>query len=517
MRSPPKRIHRGARSAPIGRRARRHLDRSRASRHAASRSRGRDHETRSPPRCRPFDRAHAGAPNHGLPNSRAPTIERHRRAPPERPRPDEQSPPQSAMRTSVCDGRPSGAQQRLLTPATCGSRSGNRCRQQPGQAPRPALRETRRAPVRRARRTRAASRAGPRLSPTRAAPDEPHLEVARRAGHLREGRRRDRRASRSERAAWICVLTKSGRWTATASNNVCHCRLGEEDTLSGGACGCAPVGAPTFWKSESAFGRSTTPSTRTGTGAVGARPITTVSPGATRRFAAVCCATRMPVPAPARSRTCRETWLGSSSGCRARSPGRSSAWNRRSLPVDRSLREADGEHCRAREPDASSTIAACRRPVALRPASRRRQSARHGVVIVAFDPARKAPIEANSATAIATPTAVAPKRPARRVVARNQIMPGTCRREECAVRRSDDRPKPANADRGDSATAASCVLTTSAASVCSAARHEHRDDEISGLMVELSRRFVGEQETRSLHERARDRNSLHLTARELLG
>ena len=37
--------------------------------------------------------------------------------------------------------------------------------------------------------------------------------------------------------------------------------------MSGGAAGWAPTGAPTFWNRESAWGRSTTPSTTTSTGA----------------------------------------------------------------------------------------------------------------------------------------------------------------------------------------------------------------------------------------------------------
>ena len=57
-----------------------------------------------------------------------------------------------------------------------------------------------------------------------------------------------------------------------------------------------------FWNSESAWGRSTIPSTLRSTGAMPARPICTVSPGAACRLAAVCWARSTPPSAPTRVR-----------------------------------------------------------------------------------------------------------------------------------------------------------------------------------------------------------------------
>ena len=74
-------------------------------------------------------------------------------------------------------------------------------------------------------------------------------------------------------------------------------------TLSGGACGCAPTGAPTFWNSESAAGSSTTPSTFTDAARTPGRPMLTLSPGLACRLAAVCWASSTPVPEPESTRS----------------------------------------------------------------------------------------------------------------------------------------------------------------------------------------------------------------------
>ena len=42
------------------------------------------------------------------------------------------------------------------------------------------------------------------------------------------------------------------------------------------------------------------------------------------------------------------------------------------------------------------------------------------------------------------------------------------------------------------------------------------EDDVTGHRVEIARRFVGEENCGGLNERARDANSLHLTARELM-
>ena len=88
----------------------------------------------------------------------------------------------------------------------------------------------------------------------------------------------------------------------SGSNTVRHGGWSRITPLSGGATGCAPAGAPTFWNRESAWGTSTTPSTTTVTGGIAGRPIATLSPGATCRLAAVCWAVNTPWSAPSRVR-----------------------------------------------------------------------------------------------------------------------------------------------------------------------------------------------------------------------
>ncbi len=70
-------------------------------------------------------------------------------------------------------------------------------------------------------------------------------------------------------------------------------------TLSGGAVAPAPGAVPTTWKKESAWGRSTTPSTLSGSvpESVWAR---ITLPGPALRLAAVCCWIKTPRCAPSR-------------------------------------------------------------------------------------------------------------------------------------------------------------------------------------------------------------------------
>ena len=67
------------------------------------------------------------------------------------------------------------------------------------------------------------------------------------------------------------VRTRSGRCVASGSNSRCHDGGGHEQHVVRRRLGCAPAGAPTFWNSESALGRSTMPSTVTATGSRPAR------------------------------------------------------------------------------------------------------------------------------------------------------------------------------------------------------------------------------------------------------
>jgi hypothetical protein len=90
------------------------------------------------------------------------------------------------------------------------------------------------------------------------------------------------------------MFAADGPWPTTVLKVVSGIRI----TLSGGADGWDWGGAPTFWKRESAWGRSTTPATVTMAGGAPVRPMLSLSPGATRRFAAVCWANNTPVGDP---------------------------------------------------------------------------------------------------------------------------------------------------------------------------------------------------------------------------
>ena len=102
-------------------------------------------------------------------------------------------------------------------------------------------------------------------------------------------------------------MTPSGAAAAEASgaNRSVQRPSGSRTTLSGGAVGWAPGGAPTVWNRALASGRSTTPSTGTVAVDPPERVIVTVSPGATPRLAAVCWASSTPASAPTRVRSSR--------------------------------------------------------------------------------------------------------------------------------------------------------------------------------------------------------------------
>jgi hypothetical protein len=151
---------------------------------------------------------------------------------------------------------------------------------------------------------RAASSEAPRLLPTTPAPDsaasrlcpDAVTEVNAAAGS--GGRACDR-------ATWTCAVMRSGRALASGSNTRWNSTAGSNSTLSGGATGWDWGGAPTFWNSESACGRSTTPATVSVTGGRPGRVMVIVEPGAACRFAAVCWASSTPVPAPVSVRSSR--------------------------------------------------------------------------------------------------------------------------------------------------------------------------------------------------------------------
>lgn len=100
------------------------------------------------------------------------------------------------------------------------------------------------------------------------------------------------------RATWICVMTAVAPRVREANR-----AAGSRTTLSGGAVGCDWLGAPTVWKRESAWGRSTTPSTFTRRRPAPGNWMAMVSPGAACRLEAVCWASRTPVEEPDSVRT----------------------------------------------------------------------------------------------------------------------------------------------------------------------------------------------------------------------
>ena len=163
------------------------------------------------------------------------------------------------------------------------------------------------------------------------------------------------------------------------------------------------VAAPTVWNSESAVGRSTTPSTRTRAGAPPTRPIEIVSPGAAWRFAAVCWASSTPVAAARRAcarvpgnaarvavgqpeHLARAGALRRPAGV-ALEPGR-----RRRKPTRQRLRGRRGAAAPRPRRRAAS------RPAGPRPASRRPRAPRPRRSSSSSCDERKAPIDASSAT-----------------------------------------------------------------------------------------------------------------------
>ena len=258
--------------------------------------------------------------------------------------------------------------------------------------------------------------------------------------------------------------------TARRARSARRCAGGSRITLSGGACGCAPTGAPTCWNSESAAGRSTTPSTRTGAGCRRRGRSSRVSPGCAWRFAAVCWASS---DAGRRDRRAAATRPGTPARSRraGRGPGRdrwsaSSRRQRRSKPggVARS-RPAARSRRRGERRDLRHDARPGRRRAGPRPASRRRRGAIARLVICAVVADRNVPIDASSATPTATPSggreqarAAVRDQAARARSARPCGLPGRSR-PLCISQRSASR----------SATAGSWVATTSAAPTCSAA------------------------------------------------
>ena len=212
------------------------------------------------------------------------------------------------------------------------------------------------------------------------------------------------------------MRTRSARFAASGASTVRKVAAGSSTTLSGGAWACAPGGAPTRWNSESASGRSTIPSTRTCAGGSPARPIATVSPGWACRLAAVCWASSTPSPRPdERAQLPCE---------RARIAGREPEHP----PGPRRLPDPPAVADRpvvAAKPTGSARVT----PGKWRVASSTRAGSLPGCastcqstatraiarwVILASVAERKAPIDASSATATATPAAVATSRPGRR-------------------------------------------------------------------------------------------------------
>ncbi len=163
--------------------------------------------------------------------------------------------------------KPAGAQQRLLVPAAVGAGRDQRGGQQRGQhrAGQPEEQEQH-LRVRGVPAGGVQGRAEVVADHTGAG--QVRLEVVRgaddRARRRRPGRpgggRRGRRAS-----AW-----SPPPWPAAAAWPTDEAKVasGSTITLSGGADGCDCGGAPTFWKRESACGRSTTPATLTVTSRV---------------------------------------------------------------------------------------------------------------------------------------------------------------------------------------------------------------------------------------------------------
>ena len=307
----------------------------------------------------------------------------------------------------------------------------------------------------------------------------------------------------------------------SGSNSWCHSASGRISTLSGGACGCAPIGAPTAWNSESACGTSTIPSTVTVTGASPARPIETVSPGWAARLAAVCWNSSTPSLAPI-----EVTELGGerrpvpladaehlpgSGGLRGAGLGGLEAGGRgerdglRGDDVLASLRR----HWRASAASAPGCASTCQSTATVSIARR---------VMVAFDADRNVPSEASSPTARAIPMAVAARRPVRR---RSAARPAQQTSEHDAQQsfglRSGGRWSSTKRWSSRSATAASWVLTIRAAPVVGRCSDEGVDDHGSAGVVELSGWFVGQDQPGLAGQYPSDSDALCLTAGEFFG
>ena len=184
--------------------------------------------------------------------------------------------------------------------------------------------------------------------------------------------------------------------------------------MSGGACGCAPAGAPTCWNSESAAGQVDDAVDAHPAGGSPARADRDGVAGRACRLAAVCWASSTPVPRPAsvaqlpgeRARVAvgqpeHAAGPGAAASSRRRWPR--ARWCARSRPAARARRRGGAG------PGASTSRG---RGAGLRldlPVDGHlRRSARWVICDVVAD--RKVPIDASSATPTATPAAVATRR-----------------------------------------------------------------------------------------------------------
>jgi len=186
--------------------------------------------------------------------------------------------------------------------------------------------------------------------------------------------------------------------------------------LSGGAVATgAPGGAPTFWNSESAWGRSTTPATLTLAAGWPVRPMATVSPGLACRFAAVCWASRTPVPLPVSVRSSPGNAFAYPGGRPSTNPG-PVLWTLPAVFARKPVASANPTGSATFTPGklrvAASTFAAdVPRWVSTCQSTDTREMARSVILRVVAE--RKVPIEARVVTVTATPMATANSVPRR--------------------------------------------------------------------------------------------------------
>ena len=197
---------------------------------------------------------------------------------------------------------------------------------------------------------------------------------------------------------------------------------GRTRTLSGGAGSCAPaVERRTCWKKRSRPEAYRSPRRQSPSPPAGLGEPSSPRPRADAcRFAAVCCASSTPFALPARERLRR---IGEQPAIviRTNDHGHSRTGCLRRLTCRCLERTHAGEVHRSRRlylqpAEGDASILPPRRDrhrVEPRPASRQPLGVFERAVIVAFDEARKKPIEASSPTASATPPAVASSRPGR--------------------------------------------------------------------------------------------------------